>query len=538
MSTHATAPLSPSQAAGAAHRLLPRYGTDFQTTARFRFVLGCSLLAIAASLSGCALTPEPLSFGQLEVISANNLANVTANQEPAHGAISLHEAMARAVKYNLDHRVEMMQAQLRQTELRLAHYALLPSAVANSGYSSRNNDLSSGERNILTGVETAPRTTSTERNHTVSDLSFSWNILDFGLSYVRARQSADKVLIAEEAKRKVMHRIIEDTRTAYWRAVSSDRMIQKLKGLEARVRNAQSNARKLSRDQDASPITALTYERELIEIKRTSQLLQHELSVAKAQLAALMNLRPGSDFGLAGGSLDAAAPVIEIDAQDMISAALLNRAELRDIAYQQRINDREATAALLELLPGIQLYAGSNYDTNHYLMHKEWVTWGAKASWNLVRTFQYPAKRGVIDGQNKLLDARALALTMAVMTQVHVSRIRYANMVRELQTARDFLDVQTRLVRQMRNEAAADRISEQTLIREELNALVAEVKRDIAFAAMQSAFANVFASVGLDPYASDVAADLPVAELATQIKSLWFERGDFGANRKLALALR
>ena len=504
----------------------------------WRRLLGPSMAVIAAAMAGCAIAPEPLSFGQLEVITARNLVGVTADQEPAHGSISLHEAMARAVKYNLDHRVEMMQAQLRQTELRLAHYALLPSAVVNSGYSSRNNDLSSGERNILTGVETAPRTTSTDRTHTASDLTFSWNVLDFGLSYVRARQSADKVLIAEEAKRKVMHRIIEDTRTAYWRAVSSDRMIHKLKSLEARVRTAQSNARKLARDQQASPITALTYERELIEIKRTSQQLQHELSVAKAQLAALMNLQPGTDFGLEGGSLDTVAPVIEIDAKDMISAALLNRAELRDIAYQQRINDREASAALLELLPGIQLYAGANYDSNHYMMHKEWVTWGAKASWNLVRAFQYPAKRGVIEGQDKLLNARALALTMAVMTQVHVSRIRYANMAHELLTAREFLDVQTRLVRQMRNEASADRISEQTLIREELNTLVAEVKRDIAFAAMQSAFANVFASVGLDPYANDVSPDLPVAELAKQIKGLWLERGDFGGNRKLALALR
>jgi outer membrane protein TolC len=503
-----------------------------------RVLTGCAVGTITLALCGCTLTPEPLSFGQLEVITARNLTDVTANQEAVHGAISLHEAMARAVKYNLDYRVEMMQAQLRQTELRLAHYGLLPSAVVNSGYSSRNNDLSSGERNIFTGAETAPRTTSTDRNHTASDLAFSWNVLDFGLSYVRARQSADKVLIAEEAKRKVMHRIIEDTRTAYWRAVSSDRMIHKLKNLEVRVRTAQSNAKRLSRDQDASPITALTYERELIEIKRTTQQLQHELSVAKTQLAALMNLRPGADFELAGGTLDAAAPVIEIGAQDMIAAALLNRAELRDIAYQQRINDREASAALLELLPGIQLYAASNHDTNHYLMHKEWVTWCAKASWNLVRTFQYPAKRGVIEGQDKLLNARALALTMAVMTQVHVSRIRYANMARELQTSRDFLDVQTRLVRQMRHEAAAGRISEQTLIREELNSLVAEAKRDIAFAGLQSAFANVFASVGLDPYASDVAPDAPVADLAAQIKGLWFERGDFGAHRKLALALR
>jgi outer membrane protein TolC len=505
----------------------------YQTTR----TVGVAIL-LATGLSACALSPEPLTFGQLDKITTGNLGRVTVNQEPLHGGVSLHEAMARAVKYNLDHKVEMMQTQLRTTELKLAHYGMLPGAVVNSGYARRNNDLSSGERNLLTSHETTPRTISRERNSTTSDITFSWNLLDFGLSYVRARQSADKVLIAAEARRKVMQRIIEDTRTAYWRAVSSDRMVNKLKSLEARTKTAQLNAQKLSHSPDASPITALTYERELIEIRRTAQNLQHELSVAKTQLAALMNLAPGTDFSLASDGLDAKAPVIEIEAQDMTAAALLNRPELRDIAYQQRINQHEAHAALLELLPGIQLYAGASHDANKYLANNQWVTWGTKASWNVLRVFQYPAKRDVVKGQDELLNARALALTMAVMTQVHVSRIRYLNMSHELVTARDYLDVQDRLVKQMRQEAAADRISEQTLIREELNTLVAEVKRDIAFANMQNAFANVFASVGLDPFDSEKPADGSVKDLALQLKTLSFERGDFGANRKISLALR
>lgn len=495
-----------------------------------------ALLSVA--LGGCAVSPSPLSFGELEIISEANRAGVAAHREGVTGAISLHDAMARALNYNLDHKVEMMQAQLRSTELRLAHYSLLPGAVSNSGYSRRNNDLASGERNLLTGVETAPRTTSQERSSVVSDMTFSWNILDFGLSYVRARQSADRVLIAEEAKRKITHRIIEDVRTAYWRAVSSERMVTKLKALEGRVHRAQSNAKALSKSQETSPITSLTYERELLEIKRTAQQLQHELSVAKTQLAALMNIDPGQAYSLGGNDVNVKAPILDIDAGDMIAAALLNRAELRDISYQQRINSHEAQAALLELLPGLQLYAGLNHDTNKHLLHKEWVTWGAKASWNVIRVFQYPAKRDVIRAQDDLLHARALALTMAIMTQVHVSRMRYHNMARELQTARDYLDVQTRLLKQMRNEAAADRVSEQTLIREELNTLVAEVKRDIAFANMQNAFANVFASAGLDAHVTEFPRDTNTKDLSAQLKAHWFERGDFGSNRKISLAFR
>jgi outer membrane protein TolC len=504
-----------------------------QKIARIAPAIACSI-----GLLGCAVRPEPLTFDQLNTITVSNTERVTAGQEPVHGAISLYEAMARALKYNLDARVEIMQTQLRTTELRLSHYNMLPNAVTNSGYAARDSYLSTGQKNLLTGVETPARTTSQEKTHTVSDLSFSWNILDFGLSYVRARQAADKILIAEEARRKVIQKITEDTRTAYWRAVSSDRMLTKLKGLEARTRTALNNTRKLSAAKETSLITALTYERELIEIRRTAQELQRELSVAKTQLAALMNVSPGAHFGLSGAELTSKAPLLDLDPHDLTHAALLNRPELRDVAYQRRINVHEAHAALLELLPGIQLYGGQNYDTNKYLDNKEWVNWGAKASWNLVRVFQYPAKRRVIGAQDELLDARALALTMAIMTQVHVSRMRYLNVTKELVTARDYFDVQTRLVKQMRAEAAADRISEQTLIREELNTLVAEAKRDIAFAAAQNAFGGVFASVGLDPYNEGVVLDASVGELTAQLKSVWFERGDFGANRKFNLALR
>ena len=497
-----------------------------------------AVLACGLAVSACAISPLPLEPAQLEELSQDHLSRVSAGQEPVGGAISLYEAMARALKYNLDFKVEMMQQSLRGAELHLAHYNLLPSVVTNSGYAARNNELSTGELSLATGILTEPRTTSTERKLQTTDVTFSWNILDFGLSYIRARQAADRVLIAEETKRKVVQRVIEDVRTAYWRAVSAERMVQKLAQLEGRTKGALASARALYSGGDTSPITALTYERELVEIRRTAEELQRELSTAKTQLAALMNLPPDTPFSLSAEQLNSMPPTLDIDPHEMISAALFNRAELKENAYQRRINEHEAHAALVELLPGIQLYAGDNYDSNKYLDNSSWVTWGAKASWNLVKVFQYPAKRDVVEAQDDLLDARALALTMAVMTQVHVSRIRYMHAARELASARDYYDVQQRLVKQMRAEAAAERISEQTLIREEMNALVAEAKRDIAFAAVQNAYANIFASVGLDPYGSDLNYAGGVGELEAQLRGLWLERGDFGSHGRITLAAR
>lgn len=478
---------------------------------------------------GCTVSPKPFASGELASKAQKNLDNVTADQEPITGPISLYEATARALKYNLDHRVERVQAALRNKELDFAHFSLLPNVVANSGYAARNNFNASNSVNILTGNESLAVSTSQDRRILTADIAFSWNVLDFGLSYVRAQQASDKYLIAKEMRRKIVHRVVEDVRTAYWRAVSAERLVARLRRLERRARRAQVASRAIAKTRRSSPITATTYERELVDIKRKVQELQRDLSIAKSQLASLMNLKPGTKFGLAPGSRRGGLR-LRMNVKTMIWRALNNRAELRDVWYRRRINERELDAALLELLPGLTPYAGTNFDSNDFLFHSNWLSWGAKASWNLIRIFQYPAKEGVINAQDRLLKERGLAVTMAVMTQVHVSRVRFLQASKELATAREYRGVQKRLVRLIRAEKRSGRISEQTLIREELNTLVAEAKFDIAYAGLQNAYANVYASMGLDPFGTMMDYDLDVQTLARRLRNVWRARGDGGAD--------
>lgn len=497
-----------------------------------------SLLAIvmAAGLSGCAVHPTPLTDAELTTAATDNQSEVTANQEPVTREIALYEAMARALKYNLDHRVEEAEAAVRVAELDLSHYSLLPTMVANSGYAGRDNYNASSSLNLVNNTPNFGASTSQDLENKSADIGFTWNVLDFGLSYVRARQSADKVLVQEEMRRKVIQRIVEDVRSAYWRAISADRLMVKLVDLEGETRSALAETRRLYDERQTSPITALTYERELVEIKQKIGEIQRDLNTAKAQLAALMNLAPGTPFRLAQESRKQGTLELKAGLNDMMSTAVYNRPELREVQYQKRINIREADAALLEMLPGLQAYAGSNYDSNSFLLNSDWVNWGAKASWNLLKVFSYPARREVIELQDEMLRQRSLALTMAVMTQVHVSRIRFIHAQKELKTAAEYRDVQRRLLDQMRAEAAADRISRQTLIREQMNTLVAEAKYDIAYAQLQNAYANLFSSMGLDPYNWEIDRAQPVAGLASSLKQLWFERGDLNAGWQKRLA--
>ena len=485
-----------------------------------------ALMTVAIATAGCMVSPQPISESQLSNLASENLARVTADQEPIKGPVDLYEAMARALKYNLDYRVELFEKSLRSAELDLSHYSLLPKIVGNAGFDRRNNFNASSSFNLVTDTPNFGASTSRDKRLRERDLEISWDVLDFGLSYVRARQTADKVLIAEETKRKIINRIIEDVRTAYWRAISAERLASRLRLLEGRTKRALANARSLSSEKQTSPITALTYERELVAIKRTIQELMRDLNVAKSQLAALMNLEPKTRFRLRLPRRYQRGLRLTASAREMVWAALQNRPELREVAYRQRINMHEADAAILELLPNFRLFASTNFDSNSFLLNNHWFGWGARATWHLLKVAEYPAKNEVLKAQDRLLHQRALALTMAVMTQVHVSRIRFFHYTRELSTAREYYDVQRRLVEKMRVEAAGGRISEQTLLREEMNTLVAEVKRDVTYSGLQNAYANVYASMGLDPYSHQFDLELGVAELARTLRSVWVIRGD------------
>lgn len=461
---------------------------------------------------GCSVKTEPLKATANVSFANDKLMRATANQEPVTGSIDLYEAMARALKYNLDTKVEIMEASLKLREADLVTYSALPKLVAGAGYAGRD--------------EGDPSTPSTrDPNVRSADLTFSWNILDFGLSYVRAKQAADQAMIQEEMKRRIVNKVIEDVRTAYWRAASYQRLVGRMRALEGRVARALRETRGLSGSGEASPLVALTYERELIEVKREVEQLEGELRVAKSQLAALMNITPGTEFSLSLPKRSNPKLSVPDDLSAMYRIAASNRPEMREVAYRMRINEQEVNAALLDILPGFSVYAGKNYDSNDFISDPNWASWGAKVSFNAMKLFALPATHKKIEAEKEVLDARALSVAMAVMTQVHISRARFAHLNKSYSTAAALSNVSHRILTQVRAETRAQKTSEQILIREEMNALVADAKLDMAYADMQNAYANVYASLGVDPFPRGLTTTESVAEISTRMKALWNEGG-------------
>lgn len=479
---------------------------------------------LAALLSSCAISPEPLGMDEQTDVAKQRLSDVVADQEPVTAPIDLYQAMARALKYNLDYKVEVMEQALRSEELTLTKVDMLPKLVANAHYTDRNNDSGGRSLSLLTGQESLEPSTSIERQHTTSDLTLSWDVLDFGLSYVRAKQRSDDVLIAMERRRKVANRIIEDVRTAYWRAISSEKLIQKLEGLSKSVEVALADSRKLESSGNTPPMDALTYQRELMSVRLQIRALHRDFAVAKKQLSTLMNLAPGVQYELVVPDNNIIPAALELDPNELMETALQYRPELRELDYKMRINSRETTAALLELLPGIRLYGGMNFDTNDLLYNDDWTPWGAQVSWNLMNVFRYPHHKAQVGAQEDLLNQQALATAMAIMTQVHISLTRYHLVNEELVANSEFLEIQRKIDSKISAAREAGRVGEQGWIRERMNTVVAELKHDIAYAALQNIYANIFASVGLDAFPEGIDGSESIADIGDALQILWESR--------------
>lgn len=477
-------------------------------------VLPALLLAVVAT--GCAVQPQALTADERQQAVTTSLQRMYAPQEPVQAPITLDEAMARALKYNLDHRVKQMEDALARRQLDAAQLDLLPRLAASAGYTSRDSDLASSSRDIETGAESLAPSTSSDRQRRTADLTLSWNVLDFGVSYFGARQQADRWLAAQERRRKVVHLLMQQTRQAYWQAAGAQRLESHIGPMLDQARAALADARKVENERLRSPLEALNYQRQLLEIVRQLETVRAELAQAKPRLASLMNLPPSQPYTVeVPAAMD--VPTVGLPAAQMEETALMRRPELAEAQYQERIGLLETRKAMARLFPGLELSLGTHYDSNSYLVDSTWGDVGLRVSWNLLNVLQADRLRGAAQAQLDLARQQRLALNMAVLTQVHLSLLEYQSRARQFDLVQQSDTVEQRILQQTRNAASAQSQGRLEEIRAATSATMSALRLFQHYAALQGAYGQLVATLGLDPLPDTVAShDLPTLRQAVR----------------------
>ncbi|HNA26133.1 MAG TPA: TolC family protein, partial [Nitrospira sp.] len=479
-----------------------------------------SLLGTMVFVSGCMVKPYVLTQDEIQSRVAKDRETLSTLQEPLSRPVDLYEAIARALKYNLDAKVKAMQAQLAHQQLNVAHYTLLPQLSANAGFDGRNSYSGGGAQSLLDGRPVLEPFTSSDKNVVSGNLALSWDVLDFGLSYVRAQQAADNVMIAEEERRRIAVRLVQDVRSAYSRAVSAERVLYRVKFLDESVGQALERAQQIVDKKLQTPLTPLNYRRDLLNIQREVQRLYRELSTARVQLASMMGLPPGTEYELAMPQRTTTLPVVNLNTEEMEEQALLLRAELRSIDYQKRINAKEARAVFLELFPSFKMSVGGYYSSNSFLLYQNWLGYASQVSWNLLSAFRVPAKLKAVEAHGQVLDAQSTALTMTILTEVHVGALQFAHASQEYLNAKSYHETQLAITDHTKNLWLTKSTNDLTFIRERVNDVLAEVRMDSAQSGVESAYATLMASLGEDAAPTGLDGQ-SVAQLADELRKQW-----------------
>jgi len=479
--------------------------------------LNLALGLVAMGLSACSSPPEPLSLNQQLAQASSDRSKMFDQQEPVSQPIDLDQAMARAVKYNLQQRLGLMERALEDNLLDQQSYDMLPKLAARAGWRGRDNTLASSSESIRTGSQALEPSTSQDRSTRSADLQLSWNVLDFGIGYFGAKAQANKVLAAEERRRRVIADIIQQVRSAYWEAATAQRLQPQVQSALADARRALEQARQPERQRLLAPVEALRYQKGLLEMVRQLETVDGELATAKARLAGLMNLPPATRFELVTPTeQQLQEPKLAYGLDDLEAMAMVKRPEVREETYQARNAVLETRAALLRLMPGASLFVGGNYDSNSFTANTSWADAGVQVSWILFSVLSYPAITRTGEAREALAEVRRQALRMAVLTQVNVAWQQYHQAVQLFDRSNELQRIQSGILVQTEKAVRSDAQTVVEQVRTSTETLLATRSRDRSFAQLQTAYGAIYQAAGLDPLPERLAGD-SVAELAQAI---------------------
>ncbi|WP_207482353.1 TolC family protein [Arenibaculum pallidiluteum] len=473
-------------------------------------VVRCSCaLAGVLLLGACAISPDPISDGQ-------HLARAQAERQKLYeavpaidGPLTLEEAIARALRFNYDHRLALLEQTLQNSQLTLANFNMLPRLAANAGYTVRDVETASSSVSILTRRQSLEPSVSQDESRWTGDITFTWNLLDFGLSYFQAKQQADRALIAVERRRRVVNNMIREVRSAYWRAATAERLLPQIEPVINEAEKALEASREIERDGLQAPVETLEYQRTILQVVSQLRRLRSDLSVAKSQLASLVNIPPGTSFAIAAAGLERmpvpqppTAPLAELELY-----GLTLRPELREEVYQERVDRQNVYREILRMVPGVSLFAGPNYDSNSYLVNNQWNEAGFRVTWNLIGLLQGPKAVEVAESQGAVTAARRLALSIAVITQINISYQQFLQAREAYRTAQAISDVEAKITSLTRGGNDAQAVPELERIRRSTSAIAAELERDRALSELQGAVSNIYVAIGMDPLPAGAQSD-------------------------------
>lgn len=380
--------------------------------------------------------------------------------------IDIYMAMALALKYNYSRRLISYEQSL--LEAGKSPVSKLPEIMAGAGYNSDS-----------LNYRIAP------------DMKVAWNILDISSIYYQNSSEGLQAGAAAERSRKVIHNIMQETRSLYWQTLAAQKLIpvidEMTEYMTLDIDELNVKAKQLAQRGGSLSTEELQRKRQYMDAIKKMLEIKRKMETAEIRLAGLMGFHPTTQYKLVGKEYgNFALPAMKNELAQLEWLALINRPELR--IYDLQTNTDELQIVVKSFRAGEK----SRYknDPNYY--NRLWAKEAKDVGMTIIENVNNPQER-------EADDLRRRRMTNLVLNQVYVAWAWYTSAVEDYQV-------------NMEIASASEDIAEDTSLTdghkssktqlEAARAVADEANAFLAYAEVQDALGNLYATIGLDaiPY--------------------------------------
>lgn len=464
--------------------------------------LSLLITLISVGMAGCSITPKPLTVDEHQLLMRQDRVKAQSLVEPVGEFLSLNEAVARGLKYNLDHRTKLLEQAIATGTYEVSKFDLLPKVIASAGYNYRNNYFITNATNSVTGQPSlSDPFISSDKTYGQTGLMLSWSLLDFGVSYFNARQNADRIVVASERRRRTMHVLVQDIQAAYLRAAAAQKLKRQIETTIKDATLALKNSARVESEGLRPPLDALKYQKSLLDNVKILETIDLELSTAKVELNQLINLPAKANLKLEDpDNLVVPNGYTHEETEEFEVRAILANAELKESVYNARIAVEETRKSMLRLFPGLTFNVGPQASNNEHYVNKHWVEGAANISFNLWNLLSAPEAIELADQNAELAAQKRMMVQMAVISQVHLSKIQLNNSSHIYKRAAEIDAVDGRIARITNNKYKEGAVSQAEKVAADASYIVSKLRKYQALSQLFAASGKMQASTGMEPH--------------------------------------
>ncbi len=456
------------------------------------------LLLTAVTLTGC-ITPTPDEEIKDRLVNSKmDLEAYNALKPELVSGLTLNKAIELGMQYNLELWLTRQEMAIQSELKNGAITKMLPDLTAEINNGLRDSHNASNSVGLFTGQEAQNVTYSYSdmTSHTYGGVNLLWNVLDFGVSYFRARQQGKRTLHALHEIRRIRQKLSYDIAEAYWSCVGLELIVERGESLKTELEseiNAIGESQAKGRISESAAIERrYPLKQQLLRLEDYNERYQS----AKLRLAQLIGLPIGADFTIDCSINEAFPALLNLDKLETL--ALNQRPELFQEDLQEKITQDEARATMLSMLPSPQMFVNPSADDNKYLYYNSWLSAGINVSWNLL---DIPNKVFKTRSEFKRVDfirKKRMALAVAIITQLRIAAIEYDFAVSRYHKLQDIVNDSEQIIANAESAAKAGKGKQSQVTTKKLDALRDFAASMQAYSRVMIARAKIINTIGAD----------------------------------------